>query len=376
MFQKPNGTTSALIRNIYAAADDPNRWSTVLEQTRIILNARITAFLVSDKRLTEASIGFAVGEDQSTFDEYSRHWATQDPWLTSQHELLRTHGATYDGALLVEPDKVKKTAFFNEFFLPRRLDHSLSATVEYNENVNTYLTSNYDSTGRAKDGERLEIIRTIVPHLQQALKLHRKLREAELDSRVRLELIERTKCGVVVFRESGKVLQMNREAERILALNDGLSWKGSRVTADYTLNDQQMQRAAAIAKGLAQGKELRPVETVRIDRKSGKPPLFVQFVPITGQRQVFGTPSFYLMLIVDSERPPGVPESWLVAHFGLTKTEARVAVGLVGDVELPELAQQYGMALETLRSHIKKVYLKCGVRNRSGLVNLLRALEM
>jgi DNA-binding CsgD family transcriptional regulator len=61
--------------------------------------------------------------------------------------------------------------------------------------------------------------------------------------------------------------------------------------------------------------------------------------------------------------------------FGLTPTQARVAVLLADGLTAAEVAQQLGCALATVRTHIRQVLGKLGSRRLADAVRLLRQGE-
>lgn len=61
----------------------------------------------------------------------------------------------------------------------------------------------------------------------------------------------------------------------------------------------------------------------------------------------------------------------LHSAFGFTQTEARVAYCLMGGRTAGETADDLGVSLETVRTHIKRAYAKLGVSSREGFFRRL-----
>ncbi len=64
----------------------------------------------------------------------------------------------------------------------------------------------------------------------------------------------------------------------------------------------------------------------------------------------------------------------LVALFGLTAAEARVAAALAGGMSAAEIADAHGVGLPTIRTQTRLVYDKLDVRRQAELVRLLTLL--
>ena len=58
-------------------------------------------------------------------------------------------------------------------------------------------------------------------------------------------------------------------------------------------------------------------------------------------------------------------------HYGLTPAEARVASGLAAGATLKEIAGLQEMSYETVRLHLKRVFVKTGTNRQADLVQLL-----
>jgi DNA-binding CsgD family transcriptional regulator len=61
----------------------------------------------------------------------------------------------------------------------------------------------------------------------------------------------------------------------------------------------------------------------------------------------------------------------LRSAFGFTHTEGRVAYHLLCGCTAEETAQELGVSLETVRTHIKRAYAKLGVSSREGFFHRL-----
>ena len=65
----------------------------------------------------------------------------------------------------------------------------------------------------------------------------------------------------------------------------------------------------------------------------------------------------------------------LRSTFGLTATEAEVALALVGGASASAIARTRAVSLETIRSHLKTIFAKTGTRRQAHLVALILQLR-
>lgn len=61
--------------------------------------------------------------------------------------------------------------------------------------------------------------------------------------------------------------------------------------------------------------------------------------------------------------------------FGLTKTEHRVLLALLAGNDADALAAMHHVSVETIRTHIRGIYQKVGVRSREGLFARLQPFQ-
>jgi DNA-binding CsgD family transcriptional regulator len=69
---------------------------------------------------------------------------------------------------------------------------------------------------------------------------------------------------------------------------------------------------------------------------------------------------------------PGLSIEWLRSVRGLTARESQIALEVAQGRTDQEIADSIGVAFSTVRTHIRRVYEKLGVHNRTSLAHLIR----
>lgn len=83
----------------------------------------------------------------------------------------------------------------------------------------------------------------------------------------------------------------------------------------------------------------------------------------------------FLVVIADLDRRSSTPlDGLLHSVFGFTKAESRVALGLFEGKSVGELARDLAISVATVRTHIKRIFVKADVRRQSELIRLLARL--
>jgi DNA-binding CsgD family transcriptional regulator len=79
--------------------------------------------------------------------------------------------------------------------------------------------------------------------------------------------------------------------------------------------------------------------------------------------------------VVSPITAPEAPDATLIRGlFDLTASEARVARGITRGLTIDEIATQYGVDRETIRTQIKAVFDKTGTRRQAEVASLLAGL--
>ena len=105
-------------------------------------------------------------------------------------------------------------------------------------------------------------------------------------------------------------------------------------------------------------------------------PLALRVNPVaTAAIPAFGIPRTALVCVTDLETAVNSPERELRAMFGLTYAESRVATAIFDGLSMREASEQLGVALNTVRFQLARVYEKTGVTRQAELVKMMMRLS-
>ncbi|MFT7621344.1 MAG: DNA-binding CsgD family transcriptional regulator [Myxococcota bacterium] len=178
-----------------------------------------------------------------------------------------------------------------------------------------------------------------------------------------LECVEHMSVGVVLVRDGGILEYVNEAALQLFALDDGLSAHEDMLYASITEDQEALQ--ALIEKSLAGGGG-----AVLIRRPSGWLPYQAVSVPLAG-----GMPPRLLvpLFLSDPAHQLQAYEACLKALYGLTETEATIADQIAHGMDIRQIAVHRHCGVETVRSHVKRLFDKTGTRRQIDLVRLVLA---
>src|SRR5690606_23236624 len=99
----------------------------------------------------------------------------------------------------------------------------------------------------------------------------------------------------------------------------------------------------------------------RLSRTEGRPPLTAMAVPMPAGGDPFGVRrAAVALLVTDPLEDARLPIEALQRRYGLTRSEARLAIELVQGRKLREAAERAKLTYETARWYIKSAFRKTG----------------
>jgi DNA-binding CsgD family transcriptional regulator len=183
---------------------------------------------------------------------------------------------------------------------------------------------------------------------------------------VALQALDRLCSGVIVSDDGGRVVEMNRGAQAMVDLEDGLAVRNGQLCARRAFETAKMAKlisaAAAIGKtGVAAGRML-------IGRGDGRP-AYILTVARLHPDLAIGDRPLAMIVIVDPDRH-SPSDGELVDLFGFSPAEARLAAALMTGKTLTEIAAEFGLRVPTLRTQLRSILKKAGAKRQSDLVRI------
>jgi DNA-binding CsgD family transcriptional regulator len=181
--------------------------------------------------------------------------------------------------------------------------------------------------------------------------------------------------GVIVTDQIARIVWQNAIAAEVLDRGDGL------ISMSGIISSPHRPSAAALAACIPQAAQAQNrfnstgEKALRIAR-AARPPLLVLVATLPAPTDGNGGASeaAAILLIAEPDRRPAILGRHLVEWFGLTPTEAQLAVQLANGARLEDLSACKGVRISTLRSQLSAVLGKTGVGRQAELVGLLHRL--
>lgn len=366
-----------LINQVYEVAFEPSLWPRCLETWRTTFGASQAKFAYYDLKDRDGSIEVAAGTDPHFTELFRLRYARLNPWMRNAHDKYRA-GQVLHGEMLLSNEELVRTEFYNDFMRPQDLHYWAGPTLLRNDHVlGALLVSRSRSVGRFTD-EELAFQRELTPHLQRGAALYRKFREIELSRSCLLEAIESFETGVILLDSRARVAAHNRAAAEVLENRDGLTLeRGGTLGAIDRSSRAELARLIDNALQLSVGSGRNPAGTLSIPRASGRRPFSVHVSPVTipPEERTADLP-YACVLAVDPEKELDAAKRKLSIIFGLTAAEATLAVLLSRGKSLAAAATEMGVSMNTIRTHLKRIFSKTDTNRQGELVAMLNTFGM
>jgi DNA-binding CsgD family transcriptional regulator len=229
------------------------------------------------------------------------------------------------------------------------------------------------SLKRRATHEDKSAVSLFLPHVTRAVAISDLLQFRTAEVGRLTAAVDGLTTGVVFLSSDLKVLDINAAAERMTRERHAIAIESGRLLLPNSEMGRKLRSAvAACAHGRLD--ELR-ISTVVFEGRDGAPGLVTHVLPLAkSEGSLEGGPAAALFL-TDPEAPMRMPIDALIEQFGLTPSELRVLMGLMQGQTPREIAEAHGMAMPTIRTHLRHLFQKTGTSRQIQLVKLAMSMN-
>ena len=260
--------------------------------------------------------------------------------------------------------RLVRSPLFSIAMQPFGFRYVIGALLERAEQGRVFVAFSRPADGGDYQGEEVEALNLLLPHLTRALHLREELESLRIGQTAAQQALEDLPRGLLLLsRPTLAIMFANREARRILALRDGLLCSGARLSGS-----RRLLSLLAEADGLAPCRSCARL-IVSLPRPSGASPwsLIIGHLPTSADTAIGSGQPCIAITLIDPEHEKAPAELELQMIYGLTPSEARPAAALcTGD--LKNVAVRLGISYNTAKTHLRAIFDKVGVSRQSALV--------
>lgn len=298
---------------------------------------------------------------------YQAYYHRLDPWRP-RGGVPGSDRIVLANELFPESELVK-TEFYRDFAQPMGMFRPMSAYLSLAGGEMVALGVEQPFATRLLEEADKNRLERLVPYIKRALELRLKLKLAQFRGEVGLGALNALALGVVVADSLGRVLFANDAADAMARAGHGLTLHGGRISAIQQTEARQLRDALVrVAEGQL------PEGGIRLSDERRDPVAIALVSPMPAVTE----PASSLPSVMVTARPlrdPAPPSpSLLKSVFGLSPTQAAIALDLLGGLSVDDIASARDIKPVTVRWHLSEIFRRCGVENQRGLVRALSAI--
>ena len=354
---------ATLIDLIYAAAADPEAWPPAMTAIADVLGARAMSLTIVHSRGEVSPFVVAPRTDPEWLREYSHRWAVSNP--VRERGYAMAPGETYDFERLDMPrSEFDRTAFYNEFCAPQRLNSALIMIAAMDATAASAVGFYRASSEGIFQRNEERLLRALGPHVRRAVSLNRQLAQIEMQRDSAIEMLNRCDCGAMLVDAQARVLFANRGAEDVLNQGESLYTAGGRLATRSTWKTTSLQEMIAGNTPNGGGGILS------LPRPDGTT-LTLEVIPMRIETHWVPQPPAALVFVKISKAMSLPSHRQIQLLFNLTPAQAALARELLHGDGIPAAATRLGVSRSTARTHLLELFQKTGTNRQAELVRLI-----
>ncbi len=263
--------------------------------------------------------------------------------------------------------------YFTEFARPAGLNDIASAII-WREPNRLAAFSIYTSPNREwVTDEELDLFSLFVPHVKRAVMIGDLLNLKSLGETAFDQVLNGMGHAALVLDRNSKILFCNTRAKEMLDDKSIIRSTAGKFHASFAM----AQSALAKALQLAERDEATIGRSgIGIPLARQPVPAMAYVLPLARRAAIQGwsDEASAVVLIKTTEIGPPTQTESLAALFALTPTEARVAVAIARSPSRAEAAQHLDMSVETIKTHLSRIFDKTGCADQQELALMLERI--
>lgn len=349
---------------IYDAAVGSRGWDGALRQVATLFGAGFVDLCSwsHDRRYVN---GLAHGLDHDDYHGiFLGYWFNRNVW--SDVAPARAPGEVLSTRNMVAREDLRRSVMYHEYLRDRGLHEGLRLTLWSDDaGMGDVSLLRPWSTG-AYGPDDVELGRSILPHLQRAVAVTRRLRAAGFQLAAAEAGGGSTEVAAIAFDAGGRPVWFNALATRMLEAETPLRLVAGNLQAAAPRATRDLARI--VARSIAQ----REAGAVMLPRAAGLGGANLVVVPLSSHPDDWSLPrppaAIALLRLPEARR---ADLERLRGLFGLTAAEAELARDLLAGATVAEVAGRTGRSAATLRTHLARLFDKTGTGRQVDLLRLL-----
>jgi DNA-binding CsgD family transcriptional regulator/PAS domain-containing protein len=361
---------SKVVEAIYDCSLDPTHWQNTVEMIGDLFTSQRCALgVINYADGGRSEVAYNCGYDDETMRRHNETYSRISPLFPSIQFL--PVGAVATQSMLVDDEEFFSSRYYQEWVKPQKLHDALMVKVLQTGQRTGLLAANRAESHPRYGEVELRLLTLLSPHICRSITISDALNLKTVKSEALETTLDALSSGVYLADRYGRVVYMNRAAERQVRIADAVRVDNNQLAPiDATAR-------VALAKSIAEtandeGETPSGGSTLALPGREDAG-LVATVLPLTRgeRRNVCGAFSASVAIFVQDPVvvPPFPGEAFAKLH-GLTGGELRVLLTMAPGLSVKEAADVLGVSEATAKTHLQHIYEKTGTSKQTELMNL------
>jgi DNA-binding CsgD family transcriptional regulator len=353
-----------LIEQIYGAIGRPELWGDVLADITARMKGERALIYIHDLKANRLlfSAGYRVDPKYIALYE-EKHLA--GPLLPRIMQLTAGSLLTDKNPIMTAAD-MRQSTFYRDVLAPLNVYYaSVSIILRQQDALGMLWVARSHDAGIFGDEEGSAVL-PFVPHLCRAAQLHYRFLATELERAAAASALDRLTHAVVICDGKARVIFANAPAKKLLAGKRGLRLVADRLAgATAAQSNALVDAIGAIA--------MRERNTASVVLESADETFRVLISRASAELRLGARPQADLVLVSfsDPAADQAASAEVLKEMLQLTGSEARVTLGLAHGKTMDDIAADFDVSLNTVRTHVASAFAKTQTSRQADLVRVV-----
>lgn len=353
---------------LFAATADPNAWATALQKVSDAVggfDTHLFSWRHSGGGMSFSATGKRLPDEAESL--YDKHYGALDPRLG-----LVAHsraGSWFSCADQFDNDYVSRSEFFSDFLIPMGVRYLYGTKLFEDRHEAAFLGFHRSPAMGSFDAAAMRDARRISQVINAAFRVRQRISDLTSELIRQRAMLDRLPWALFVVSQDALLHYANKQGEEMLRRGDAIRLVLGRLS---TCDEATTQSFKSVVRRAGQADATGYLNTVRTLERFRTPfgEYQITIAPLS-QEIASGLPATaneVLVILSDTIGGSLRGISALREAYGLTTAEARVAQLLATGKRPDQIANELGVGLQTVKTHLRAIFDKTGTSRQSELV--------
>ena len=364
-----NAEFSGVVGTIYDCALDPALWPDAIREVCGVTNCVAGLIEVSDLETRMARLHQIWNYDADLLARmHQMHGAeVAGFWASVPNLMTRPYDEPLTAMRDLPPGVLRSSRFYNEWALPQGYFDTVQLVVmRQRDRIGAIGLSRHVSAGDVTDRD-LDVVRLLAPHIRRAVAISDVLNMQAIKIGTFESALDLLQAGVLLVDRDCRIIHANDAARAMLQEGSPIQSVRGELRTHLPQTTAALKKAVAVAVEPAIGRSGIGVPLPRADGD----PAHVHVLPLmSGETRSRLAPGASAALFVTVKGKADPPAEAIAALFDLSPAEIRIVQHLLAGKTPVEIADELGLALPTVRTHLARIFAKTGTSRQADLILL------